>query len=195
MPKTLEFYFDVGTPTTYLAYKALPAVLERTGAGVDYIPFLVGAVMKATGNSPPMTVPAKGRYMLMDMQRAAKRIGCAFRMNPNFPVNTLAVQRGAVVAKAEGRLIAYLDAMFDAMWAEARDLGDPGVVAAVLTDAGFDPAHIAARIEEPGIKETLKADTERAVERGAFGAPTFFVGDEMFWGHDRLDHVEEALAG
>lgn len=195
MTRSVEFWFDVGSPYTYLAWRALPKLAAGKGATIDWRPMLLGGVFKATGNRSPIEVPAKSRWSLIDMQRWARRIGTTITMNPHFPINTLALMRAAAAMQTQGeqRLLRYLDAVFPAMWVDARDMQDPAAVAAVLGDAGFDPAEVMALAGEPAAKERLRANTEEAVARGVFGAPTFFVGDQMFWGQDRLDFVAQAL--
>lgn len=195
MPNKIEFLFDFGSPTAYLAYRRLPGVMERTGAEVEPIPILLGGVFKATGNSPPGAVAAKGRYMGVDMARFAKRHGIRLAMNPDFPINTLTMMRGAAGLQHDPRLIRYMETLFAAMWERPRNLGDPAQLATALEAGGFDAEEIAALSNSDEAKARLKANTEQAVERGVFGAPTFFVGDEMFFGQDRLDYVEETLAG
>ena len=195
MTRTVEFLFDFGSPTTYLAHKRIPAIAARSGIAFDYVPVLLGGIFKATGNASPVMVPAKGRYMNQDMGRYAARYGVPLAMNPFFPINTISLMRGAAGYLGTPQFSAYVDAVFDAMWKQPVNMGDPAIVAEVLTAAGLDPADWAARIEDPAVKERLKANTEAAIERGAFGAPTFYVGDAMFFGQDRLDWVEEtALA-
>jgi 2-hydroxychromene-2-carboxylate isomerase len=193
MAKTLEFLFDFGSPTTYLAHKRLPEVIERTGARVSYVPILLGGIFKATGNASPAMVPAKGRWMGADMARFARRHGIEFRSNPYFPINTLHLMRGATGLLEDVRFAAYVNAVFDAMWRTPKNLGEPAELKPVLGQAGLTAEEFRALTEREDVKERLKAATERAVARGAFGAPTFFVGDEMFFGQDRLDFVEEAL--
>jgi 2-hydroxychromene-2-carboxylate isomerase len=189
----VEFLYDFGSPASYIAYARMPAIAARTGAVVVHRPVLLGAVFKATGNHSPAQVPAKGKWMMDDLRRFARRHGVRFESNPFFPVNTLHLMRAAVAAEREGRLVAYSDAIFHAMWAEPRDLRDPKIVREVVARAGFDAEALLAAAEEPEIKEALRRSTEEAVARGMFGAPTFFVGGEMFFGQDRLDFVEEAL--
>lgn len=191
---TLEFYYDYGSPTTYLAWVQLPALLARTGATLVRKPILLGGVFKATGNASPVMVPAKGKYMMRDLSRFAARHGAPMRMNPHFPVNTLPLMRGAIWADREGLLDAYDAAMFRALWEQAENMGDPETIARVVAAAGLDPAAFAAAIETQEVKQALVAQTEEAISRGAFGAPTFFVGDELYFGQDRLDFVEAALA-
>lgn len=193
MARTVEFFFDVGSPASYVAYRRLPAIAARTGATIDYQPFLLGGVFKATGNHSPADVPAKGAWTSVDLARHAERYGVPFARNPFFPINTLHLMRGAAGLQDDPRFIAYLDAVFDAMWREPRNLGDPAEMPAVLARAGIDGDAFTALIGADATKARLKATTEAAVARGAFGAPTFFVGDAMYFGQDRLDWVEEAL--
>jgi 2-hydroxychromene-2-carboxylate isomerase len=191
----VEFFFDFGSPTTYLAYKQLPKIAARTGAKIVYRPMLLGGVFKATGNSTPAALPAKARFMHDDIKRFAVRYGVPFVQNPHFPINTLSLMRGAVAAKRLGCFTSYCDAVFDATWAERKAMGDPAVVAEVLTKAGIDARALFALTEDQGVKDELRATTEEAVARGAFGAPTCFVDGVMFFGQDRLDFIEQALAG
>lgn len=196
MSKTVEFWFDFGSPTAYLAWTQLPKIAERTGATIEYHPMLLGGVHKATGNSPPGAVAAKGAYMGRDLARFAARYGVTLNFNPNFPINTLALMRGAVAAQEEGDAFfhRYLKTMFEAMWLNPRNLNDPNEIGAVLQEGGFDVEWFLARTGDQTVKDKLKANTEQAVAKGAFGAPTFYVGDDMFFGQDRLDWVEQALA-
>jgi 2-hydroxychromene-2-carboxylate isomerase len=193
MAKKVEFFFDFGSPTSYLAYTQIGKIAARTGATLEYRPFLLGGVFKATGNASPVTVPAKGLYMGADMARFAKRYGVKLAMNPFFPINTLHLMRGATAMQLSGKLKPYADAVFDAMWLEPKNMGDWAVASEVLKSAGLNPDEVKAGAEREDVKQALKATTEEAVSRGAFGAPTFFVGKEMFFGQDRLDFVEEAL--
>lgn len=194
MGKTVEFLFDVGSPASYVAFKRLPAIAERTGATIDWQPFLLGGVFKATGNHSPAEIPAKGAWTSVDLARFAKRHGVPFERNPFFPINTLHLMRGAAGLQGDRRFMAYLDAVFDAMWKTPRNLGDPAEMAPVLARAGIGGDEFMALINSEDTKARLKATTEAAVARGAFGAPTFFVDGEMYFGQDRLDWVEEALA-
>lgn len=195
MAKTLEFYFDVGSPAAYLAWTQVPGIADATGAQVDYKPFLLGGVFQATGNRSPMEVPAKGQYMLGDLQRFARRYGVTFRHNPHFPINTLTLMRGALglQMRQPERMRPFVDAVYRAIWVEEKNMNDPATVGAVLQKAGFDPQQLLALTAEPEVKEQLKAATQEAVARGVFGAPTFFVGKDMYWGQDRLEFVKEAL--
>ena len=191
--KTVEFFYDFGSPASYLAYTQIEKLAERCGATLVWKPFLLGGVFKAVGNQSPAMIPAKGAWLFGDLALWAKRYGVKLAMNPHFPVNTLYLMRGATWALAKGRHKAFADAAFRAMWAEAKNMGDPKVIGEVLAAAGFDPAEVMAGMNDETVKDALKAVTEEAVARGAFGAPTTFVGKEMFWGQDRLDFVEEAL--
>jgi len=193
--KTVEFYFDVGSPAAYLAWTQLPHVCTEAGARIDYRPMLLGGVFQATGNHSPMTVPAKGRYVMGDLERYARRYDVAFSHNPFFPINTLALMRmlTALQVHDEVAMRKCADAFFRAIWVDGKNMNDAGVVAQVLRDAGFDPEELPAQAGSPQVKERLKAVTQDAVARGVFGAPTFFVGSHMYWGQDRLDFVKEAL--
>lgn len=194
MPKSVEFFFDYGSPASYIAFKRLPAIVEKTGAQVIDRPMLLGGVIKATGNSTPMEVPAKATWFFADMDRTARRHGVPYQKNPAFPINTLYLMRGAIFARKLGRLADYSAAMFKAVWEDGENCGDPQVVARVLTAAGFDAKAVFAACEDPDIKAELKAETDAAVARGVFGAPTFIIDGELQFGQDRLDCVEEALA-
>lgn len=195
MPKTAEFFFDVGSPASYLAWTQMPALCAQAGATLVYKPMLLGGVFQATGNSSPAMVAAKGRYMTVDLGRFAKRYGVDFKMNPHFPINTLQLMRGVIgmQLRQPARFEAFLGAVFTALWVNGANLNDPAVTAATLVEAGFDPAEVFALVNDADIKAALKANTEEAVARGVFGAPTVFVGDAMFFGQDRLDFVREAL--
>ena len=194
MAKEIEFFYDLGSPAAYLAHTQLPKLAERTGARVRYRPMLLGGVFKAVQNRSPIEVAPKGKWLLADLGRWARRYGVPFTLPPTFPLNTLPLMRGAVVAERDGRQVVYADSIYRAMFAEGRDLGDAKTVASVLAAAGFDPRAMFAAIEDESVKESLKANTAEAIERGVFGAPTFFVGGELHWGQDRLDFVEQAAA-
>ena len=196
--KTLELIFDFGSPNAYLTLKVLPELLDRTGADLVVTPCLLGGISKATGNKAPMLqyadIPAKLAYENLEMRRFIDRHDLTrFQLNPHFPVNTLLVMRGAIVAEEEGNLDDYVDAVNRAMWEDGLKMDDPEVVATFLSANGFDGPALLARTQEPGIKAKLAANTGAAVARGVFGIPTFFVGNEMFFGKDRLDQVETAL--
>jgi 2-hydroxychromene-2-carboxylate isomerase len=193
--KEVDFYFDVGSPAAYLAWTQMPRLAAETGATVHYRPMLLGGVFQATGNRSPMEVPAKSAWMKEDLARFAKRHGVPFRHNPHFPINTLTLMRGALglQMRQPEKLLPYGDAMFRSVWAEQRNMNDPAEVGRALQEAGFDPQALLALAQDAQVKENLKAVTQAAVARGVFGAPTFFVGTQMFWGQDRLDFVKEAL--
>lgn len=198
MTKTVDFIFDFGSPNAYLAYKVLPAILERTGAKMKLIPSLLGGIFKATNNQSPMMafggVKGKLEYENRETRRFIKKHGlAAFKMNPHFPVNTLTLMRGAIYAEREGFLDAYVEAGLKAMWEDGQKMDDPEVFVSVMNDSGLDGAAILAGTQEPDMKAGLIANTEAAVSRGVFGIPTFFVGDEMFFGKNTLGDVEEAL--
>ena len=196
MPTPIELFLDVGSPTTYLAWTQMPGLAQRTGSTITYRPMLLGGVFKATGNASPVEVPAKGANMMRDIERYAEQYGVPYRANPYFPINTLTLMRGAASCVPGAQLERYLGAIFSALWAQALNLGDPAVVRDVLTAAGIDADDIFARVQTPEVKQALVGTTEEAVRRGVFGAPTFFVGGEMFFGQDRLPMVEKyALRG
>ena len=196
MSKTVEYYFDFGSPAAYLASTQLKALATDTGAAVIWRPMLLGGVFVATGNHSPASVPAKGKYIFGDFARFAKRYGVPLKINPYFPINTITLMRIAVglQMRNDPRFMDYCSAMFRAIWVDAQNLNDPAVVATVVHSAGFDAQALLALASEQAVKDQLKSETELAVARGIFGAPTFFVGDQMFWGQDRLDFVREALA-
>lgn len=196
MSKTVEYYFDFGSPAAYLASTQLPALATDTGATVLWRPMLLGGVFVATGNASPASVPAKGKYIFRDFARFAGRYGVPLKTNPFFPINTLTLMRIAVGLQMgqDPRFMDYCSAMFRAIWVEAQNMNDPATVASVLQASGFDAPALLALASEQAVKDKLKALTEEAVARGVFGAPTFFVADQMFWGQDRLDFVREALA-
>ncbi|MFS2103203.1 2-hydroxychromene-2-carboxylate isomerase [Ralstonia sp. Ralssp135] len=194
--KQVEFFFDVGSPYSYLAYHQLPKIAQAQGADIVWRPMLLGGVFQATGNSSPATIPAKGRYSNVDLERWAKHFGVPIQQNPHFPINTLQLMRGAVgmQLRSDAEFHRYLAVIFSAMFEHPRNLGDLQELAAVLEAAGISPALMLELVQDDHIKQTLRKTTEEAVARGVFGAPTFFVGDEMFWGQDRLHFVEAALS-
>ncbi|MDH2079154.1 MULTISPECIES: 2-hydroxychromene-2-carboxylate isomerase [Pseudomonas] len=195
MTKTVEFYFDLGSPTTYLAHTQLAKICADTQSELIYIPMLLGGVFKATGNASPAMIPAKGRYMFQDLDRFAKRYGVQLRFNPHFPINTLILMRAVtgMQMRQPQRFAEFVDCLFKALWVEGRNLNDPQTVAAVLTENGFDPQEIMALTNDESVKAALKENTEAAIKRGVFGAPSMFIGDQLFFGQDRLDFLEEAL--
>jgi 2-hydroxychromene-2-carboxylate isomerase len=194
----VEFHFDFGSPNAYLAHLVIPEVEKRTGAPFEYVPVLLGGVFKLTNNRSPMEafqgVKNKLEYQRLETQRFIRRHDITrFAMNPFFPVNTLMIMRGAVAAQIEGVLDRYVDAVFRHMWAEPKKMDDPAVARAALEESGLDGARLIAMTQEPAVKDRLLANTQKSVERGAFGSPTFFVGEEIFFGKDRLREVEEEI--
>lgn len=197
--RTLEFIFDFASPNAYLAMKALPPILERTGATLTITPALLGGIFKATGNRAPMVqyaaVPAKLAYERLEIERfIAVHALTAFRFNPHFPVNSLLMMRGAMVAAADNVLTAYVEAVLGAMWEDGLKMDDSAIVTAVLSATGFDGPAMVQRMSDQDAKDALAANTASAVGRGVFGIPSFFVGDALFFGKDRLDQVEAALS-
>ena len=195
MGEKVEFFFDFGSSYSYLAYKALPRVAAANNAEIAWRPMLLGGVFKATGNHSPADIPAKMHWLSQDLQRWARRYGVPFAQNPHFPINTLVLMRGAVGMQMRGPdFPKYLETIFHAMWGEPRNLGQPDDLAAVLRAAGFDVGAFQALVNDAAVKDQLKKNTEEAVARGVFGAPSFFVDEELFWGQDRLDFVAQALS-
>lgn len=194
MSTTLDFYFDFGSPTAYLAYKRIKQLEQQYDLTVNYQPVLLGGLFKATDNMSPVAIPAKGMYMMaQDLPRFAKRYNVVMNMNPNFPINTLPLMRGAIAAQQLGCFENYCEAMFDAMWVEELNMGDPAIIQQRINQAGIDADALIALTQDKAVKDQLITNTDAAVKRGAFGAPTMFIGDEMFFGQDRLDFVEERL--
>ena len=198
MPKQVEFFYDFTSPTAYLAWHRLPAIAQRTGATIRYRPMFLGGVMHTIGNRPPGTLPQKGKWMAADLQRWARKFNTPFQFNPHFPMMTLMVQRAAQEWVDRPDFETYLSAIFTAAWQGQKNIADKAVLADVLTAAGLPADDVFAAAENPANKEKLKAVTDEAVARGVFGAPTFFVqtpeGEEMHFGQDRLDFVEDALS-
>ncbi len=195
MPNAIEFLFDVGSPTAYLAWHRLKGVAARTQAPLLPVPILLGGVFKATGGMPPGTVAAKGRWMNEDMQRWAARDGITLGSNAFFPVNTITMMRILAGLQGDDRFDAVADTLFAGMWLHGRNMADAEILAATLAEAGHDAAALLALAQEPEVKQRLISNTEAAVARGVFGAPTCFVAGQMHFGQDRLDWVEAAAAG
>jgi 2-hydroxychromene-2-carboxylate isomerase len=194
----VEFHFDFGSPNAYLAHLVIPEIEQRTGASFEYVPVLLGGVYKLTGNRSPAESLAgirnKPDYERLETARFIKRHGITrFRHNPFFPVNTLTLMRGAVAARRLGVFGRYVDEIYRHMWSEPKKLDDIGVWEAVLREAGFDAERFAVLVQDADVKAKLLDNTTRSVERGTFGSPTFFVGDEIFFGKDRLRDVEEMI--
>jgi 2-hydroxychromene-2-carboxylate isomerase len=196
MRKTVDFFFDVGSPASYLAWTQLPGMCESHGAELVYRPMLLGGVYQATGNASPATIPVKARYWQLDYERHARRYGVPFKENVHFPIITLFLMRAVtgVQLRRPEQLQQLLGCVFKALWIDALNLNEPQLTADILKAGGFDPAEIERLTQDPETKAALKATTEEAVKRGVFGAPTIFVGDQMFFGQDRMDFVREALA-
>ena len=195
MQKSVEFVFDVGSPYSYLAYHHLPKIAEARGAEIIWTPILLGGIFQATGNRSPVETPAKGLHLRTDLLRWAEAYGVHYADNPHFPINTLTLMRGAVAMqiRSADALKTYLTAIFKAMFDQPQNLGDPAVIGGVLAAAGFDLADVLEQTKSQAVKDRLKANTDHAIQRGVFGAPTFFVGEAMFWGQDRLHFVDAAL--
>ena len=195
----VTFYFDFGSPNAYLAHKVIPAIEQRTGAKFTYVPALLGGIFKATGNQSPAqafaNIPAKLAYEAKETRRFVKRHGITeFAMNPHFPVNTLQIMRGAVAAQQLGVFEAYVDAVYRAMWVMGRKMDDPAVILQVLEDAGLPADRLIELMGDAAVKAKLMENTGEAVAKGVFGSPSFLVGDELFFGKDRLRDVEEEIA-
>jgi len=198
MTKQVDFYFDFASPNAYLSHKVVSGIEERTGAKFNYIPVLLGGIFKATNNKPPMEaffgIMNKNEYQSIEMQRFQERHGIdKFKMNPHFPVISLQIIRGAVGAQKDGYLDKYIDEVLKHMWEEPKKMDDPGVIKEALTESGFDAERLMEQMQDPEIKAQLISNTEEAVNRGTFGIPTFFVGEEIFFGKDTLWQVEELL--
>ncbi len=196
MAPTLDFYFDFGSPNAYLAYKVLPTIEQRMGAKFNLKPALLGGIFKATGNQSPAValagVPTKAAYERKEMERfIARRQITKFRWNPAFPINTLHMMRCAMLAQKLGVFERYVEAVYAGMWEQALNMGDLEVFHGVLEAAGLPAKTFAEHAGDPDVKAALIASTDEAIKRGVFGSPTFFVGDEMFFGKDRLQDVEE----
>lgn len=194
MSRTVETFFDFLSPPSYLAWTQMPGVLERTGASVVWRPMFTIGLHQLTENRSPVMVPNKARWIAGDLQRFARRYGVTLNPNPHGIINILPADRAAALAEKEGVVEQLMATAFPAMWVDGRDLSDPKVLGEVIAAAGLDAARYLAAIETDEVKNLLKQNTQEAADRGAFGAPTFFVSDEMFFGQDRLDFVEEALA-
>ena len=194
----VEFHFDFGSPNTYLSHLVIPDIERRTGTRFEYVPILLGGVFKLTGNRSPAEAFAgirnKLEYQRLELKRFLKRYGITrFRPNPFFPVNTLVLMRGAVAARRLGIFERYVDQMFRHMWAEPKKLDDPGVLRAALAESDIDADAILSLSQTQEVKDELLANTQRSVDRGTFGSPTFYVGDEIFFGKDKLPDVEEMI--
>jgi 2-hydroxychromene-2-carboxylate isomerase len=195
----VEFHFDFGSPNAYLAHKLILGIEQRSGAAFVYVPVLLGGVFKLTNNQAPLVqfkdVKNKLEYQRLEMRRFIEKHGLTqFQWNPHFPVNTVQIMRGAIVSQLDGNLMPYVDAVFHHMWEAPKKMDDLAVIRAALEQSGLDAARILARIQDQDVKDALLKNTEASVARGTFGAPTFFIGDEMYFGKDRLRDLEEAIA-
>lgn len=198
MTKMVDFIFDFGSPNAYLSHRVIPSIEARTGCRFVYVPVLLGGLFKLSNNQPPMVAFAnienKLPYEMLETRRFVARHQLeAFTFNPHFPVNTLRLMRAAVAAEADGMLTAYVEAVFQHMWERPKKMDDPEVVRAAFKESALDADRLLARAEDQQVKDALAANTQRAFERGAFGIPTFFVGDEMYFGKDRLRDVEDEI--
>lgn len=199
-PAAPQFMFDFGSPNAFLSHEAIPAIEQRTGVKFEYVPILLGGIFKATNNKSPAETLAgiknKREFHALETERFIKRFHVRpYTWNPFFPVNTLNLMRAAVAAQLEGVFEKYVDAAFHHMWVEPRKMDDPEVAMKALTASGLDAAKLFARAQEPEVKAKLIENTQNAVERGAFGSPTFFIGKEMFFGKEQLREVEEMISG
>ena len=199
MSKEVDFYFDFASPNAYLSHKVMQSIKDKTGATVNYIPVLLGGIFKLTNNKPPMeqffVVKNKNEYQNIEMQRFIERHGLHdFKMNPHFPVISLQIIRGAVAAEMDGYLEDYIDKVLVHMWEEPKKMEDPEVIKSAFEESGLDAEKLISQMQDADVKAKLIANTEAAAERGVFGIPTFFVGEEMYFGKDNLWQVEEKLS-
>jgi 2-hydroxychromene-2-carboxylate isomerase len=198
MDVSVEFHFDFGSPNAYLAHRVIPAIEKRSGVRFRYVPVLLGGVFKATGNVSPAVslrgIKNKGEYASLEMRRFLARHSITrYAPNPFFPVNTLQIMRGAVAAQRVGCFERYVDEVYGHMWAEPKKMDDPAVIRAALVESGLPADLLLACAADPDVKQELLANTEASVARGVFGSPSFFVGEELFFGKDRLREVEEEI--
>lgn len=193
MTRTVEIFFDFLSPPSYLAWTQMPAILNRTGATAIWRPMFTIGLHELTGNRSPIMVPNKGKWVMRDLQRHARKYGVTLNPNPNGFINILPADRAAALAEREGVVEQLMASAYPAMWVEGRDLSDLDVLKDIITRAGLDADHYLQAIATADVKDLLKNNTQEAADRDAFGAPTFFVGDEMFFGQDRLEFVEEEL--
>ena len=196
---SVEFHFDFGSPNAYLAHLAIPGVERRAGISFKYVPVLLGGVFKATNNVSPAVslrgIRNKPAYQRLETERFLRQYGVpAYVPNPHFPVNTLTIMRGAIVAEREGVFERYVDEVYQHMWARQRKMDDPTVIAEALAESGLPVQAILDGVQDPAVKQRLIANTESSVERGVFGSPSFFVGDELYFGKEKLRDVAEEIA-
>ena len=194
MTTSIDFYFDFGSPTAYVAYRRLQQLRSQYQCQINYRPVLLGGLFKATGNTSPVMVAAKAAYIMkQDLPRFVELYNVPFNNNPHFPINTLHLMRGAVALLEQDQFDTYIETVFDASWVNGENMGDAETLANVLTNAGLDAQHIITATQDPEVKAALIRHTEAAVARGCFGAPTMFIGDDMFFGQDRMQFIEMAL--
>ncbi len=199
MPVNVEFLFDFGSPNAYLSHLVIPEIEERTGEKFTYVPVLLGGVFKATNNVSPAVslqgIKNKGEYQGLETRRFIEKHDItSYQANPHFPVNTLQIMRGAIVAQREGFFEKYVDEVYRHMWSEPKKMDDAEVIRAALVESGLPADTVLDGIQDPAVKQKLIENTEDAVTRGVFGSPSFFVGGELFFGKDRLREVEEEIA-
>jgi 2-hydroxychromene-2-carboxylate isomerase len=199
MTKKIDFYFDFASPNAYLSHKVIPGIEQRTGASFNYIPVLLGGIFKTTNNKPPMEafmgITNKNEYQSLEMSRFIERYRLnKFEMNPHFPVFTLQIMRGAIAADIDGYLSEYVEQVMTHMWEEPKKMDDPEVILSAFKESGLDADRLISQIQEPHIKTKLITNTEEAVQRGAFGIPTFFIDEEMYFGKDTLWQIEEKVS-
>ena len=192
MTKTVTFCFDFGSPYSYLAYNYLSPIKDA-GAQIELKPVLLGGIFKATGNQPPATVQKKGEYMFKDIKRWANKLDISFKMNPYFPILTVPHMRGAILAQKKNILEDYMQSMFDSMWLKGLNLNDQEILTKVASESGIDPNDFAEGISSDEIKDELRLNTQFAIDKGAFGVPTYFFENEMFWGIDSIKFLLESL--
>jgi len=193
MEKIVDFYFDFSSPYSYLASTRIEGICDKYDAQLEWKPFLLGGVYKETGNRAPLEVPSKKKYLIKDVQDWARYYGVVLNFPELFPLNSVKSMRGALVAKEHGMIGDYTHSLFKLYWVDGKDLSQDEVLKIAISELGLDGDAFIERISDQLIKDNLRKETEEAIKRGAFGAPTIFVGDEMFWGNDRLIFVEELL--
>ncbi|MEM9279490.1 MAG: 2-hydroxychromene-2-carboxylate isomerase [Pseudomonadota bacterium] len=193
--KTVEFFFDIVSPASYLAWTQLPKIAGETGAEIVYRPFFLPGVFEKAGSSSPITSPNKGKWAFEDFNRYARKYGVPLVMNSRFPLSSVYAMRGLNNYRDSDAVKALGDGFYQAMWVENKDINDPAIVQSICESAGVNPAEYQERLNDPGNKQSLMDVTDEAVSRGVFGAPTFFIGEIMHWGQDRLEFVREELAG
>lgn len=193
MSKEVDFYFDIGSPASYLAWMKMPKLIEQTGAKVNYLPMYISGVFKLSGNDTPITVPAKGKWLFKDLKRWAKQDDIPFVVNSQFPMNSISVMRALAAYAEDPRLEKLATEFYKAMWDTDENLTNPQNFAEIAKRAGIDSSEMAEKIASPETKQCLIDLTQTAADRGVFGAPTFFIGDDMHFGQDRMDFLKEDL--